>query len=149
MKTIKLKITTPERIVLETEMEQVTLPTETGEVTILPNHVPLLSIIVPGVIEVKGQAEMTQMATSGGFLEFHDNELTILADTAERADEIDLERAQAARQRAEEKRKEQRENLDENQYAAVVSGIEKQLARIRVAKKYRPRGLGNTGILKD
>ena len=149
MKTIKLKVTTPERVVLETQVEQITLSTQVGKVTILPNHVPLLSIIVPGIIETKQEGQIEHMATSGGFLEFHDNELTILADTAERADEIDLERAQEARQNAAEMKKDQQMHIDENQYAIVVSGIEKQLARIRVAKKYRPKGLGNKGVPRN
>lgn len=149
MKIIKLKIITPERVVLESEVQQITLPTQLGEITVLPNHIPLLSVVVAGMIEVKQKGEMLQMATSGGFLEFHDNQVTILADTAERADEIDLERAQEARKQAEEMRKDKRMHLDENQYASVVSNLEKQLARVRVAKKYRPKGASHMGVFKS
>ncbi len=149
MKTIRLKVTTPERVVLEKDAKQVTLTTEVGEITILPDHVPLLSIVVPGTIEVQEKDENTVMATSGGFLEFHDNEVTILADTAERADEIDLERAQKARELAEDLKKNKRMHDDEEQFSMVVSRIDKQLARIKVVKKYRPKGLGNTAISKD
>lgn len=139
MKKIKLKITTPEKVVLEKEVDQVTLPTKAGEITVLPDHVPLLTMIAPGIVEAKIAGENWPMAISGGFLELHDNELTILADTAERAEEIDLERAEEARQRAERMMQEKRKDLDEEQFASVISRIEKQMARINVAKKYRPR----------
>lgn len=137
--TIKFKISTPERTVLEKEVDQVTAPTKVGDVTVLPNHVPYITLVAPGVIETKMGEEVFSMATSGGFLEFHENELTILADTAERAEEIDLERAEEARQRAEKMRQEKDKILNDEQYAAVVGRIEKQSARIRLAKKYRPR----------
>lgn len=148
MKILKFKVITPERIVLEKEVDQVTIPTAAGEVTILPDHIPYLSVVRPGVIMTRSKKETEYLATSGGFLEFHDNELTILADTAERADEIDLERAEEARKRAEEMKKNQRMHSDEEQFANVVSSIEKQLVRIRVAKKYRPKGMGNMNISK-
>ncbi len=142
MLKIKLKIVTPKRVVLEEEVSQVSLPTKMGEITILPGHVPLVGTLAAGEIEAKKEGngeEVIPMAVSGGFLELHENELTILADTAERADEIDLERAIEARKRAEEMKKNQRKSLDEKQFATVVSNIEKQLSRIRVAKKYRPK----------
>ena len=139
MKTIKLKIVTPERIVLEGEAQQVTLPTQMGEITILPDHVPLISNIKTGIIEAHQNGDVVPMAVSGGFLEFHGNELTILADTAERAEEINLERAEQARKRAEQLKQEQQKSFGESQYASVISQIEKQLARIKVVKKYAPK----------
>ncbi len=149
MKILKFKVITPGRVVLEKDVAQVTIPTAAGEVTILPDHIPLLSVVKSGVILTRGKdKEVTYLAISGGFLEFHDNQLTILADTAERADEIDLERAEKARRDAEEMMKDERMRSDESQYASVVSNIEKQLLRIRVAKKYRPKGMGNMDISK-
>jgi F-type H+-transporting ATPase subunit epsilon len=147
MKKINLKITTPERVVMEKEVTQVTLPTRAGEITILPDHVPLLSTIASGILEAKDDGDVFPMAISGGFLEFHDNQVTILADMAERAEELDVEKIEEAKKRAEELKSEARKTLDEGQYASVVSQLEKQLARIKVAKKYRPRG-GNP-ILKE
>lgn len=139
MATIKLKITTPERIVLEGEAQQVTLPTQMGEITILPDHVPLISNIKTGIIEARQGGNIVPMAISGGFLEFHGNELTILADTAERVDEIDLERAEQARKRAEQLKQQQHKSDKASQYASVISQIEKQLTRIKVVKKYAPK----------
>jgi F-type H+-transporting ATPase subunit epsilon len=137
MDKIKLKITTPERVVLEEEVDQVTLTTQEGEITVLPDHIPLIVNLVPGIVEAKKNGEDISMAISGGFLELHDNQLTVLADTAERAEEIDLERAERARREAEERKQKHRRDTDEAQYAAVVAQIEKQLARIKVAKRYQ------------
>ncbi len=132
-------------MVLEKEVDQVTLPTKGGEITILPDHVPLLSTITAGIIVAKIDEQISPMAISGGFLEYHNNQVTVLADTAERVEEIDLDRAEEARKRAEKLKQETRKTLDEGQYAAVVSQIEKQLARIKAAQKYRPRSSSTLG----
>src|SRR4030043_2270249 len=99
---IKFKIVTPERTVYEEEIDQVTLPTADGEITVLPNHIPLISILVPGELDVRKEGKEIAMAVSGGMIEVRKNEMTILADTAERAEEIDLQRAEEARKKAEQ-----------------------------------------------
>ena len=75
------------------------------------------------------------MAVSGGFIEFADNKLVVLADTAERAEDLDLARAEEAKRRAEALRKQK--FTDETQYAIVLAQLEKEMARIKVAKKWR------------
>lgn len=145
MSKIKFKITTPERIVMEDEMDQITLPTQTGEITVLPNHIPLITTLKPGIIEAKKNGDEISMAVSGGFMELHDNQLTVLADTAERAEEIDLEEAEEARKRAERMKQEHSKTMDEGQYATVISQIENQLVRIKLAKRYRSRGRSQMG----
>ncbi len=137
---ISLKIATPERVVFQEEITEITLPTYKGIITILPGHIPLIATLVPGEIEIKSRGEDFTMAVSGGFLELQNNELTILADTAEKAEEIDLKRAEEARKKAEDLKQQSRKNLDEGQYAAVISRVEKQLARIKVAKRHERRG---------
>ena len=132
---IKFKIVTPERIVYEDEIDQVTLPTADGEITVLPNHIPLISILVSGELDLRKGGEEIAMAVSGGMIEVRNNEMTILADTAERAEEIDLKRAEEARQRA-EKLKEEKIRMDETEFAAVAAMLEKNLARIKVARKH-------------
>jgi len=132
---IKLKIVTPERTVYESEIDQLTLPTQEGEITVLPNHIPLISVLAPGELIAKADGEEITMAVSGGMVEVRRNEITILADTAERAEEIDLKRAEEARERA-EKLKEERIQFDEVQYATAAAVLEKNLARIRVARKH-------------
>ncbi len=142
-KTIKLKIATQERLVEEREIEKITIPTTCGVITILKDHIPLISTICPGILSITDEkGALVEMAVSGGFLEFHDNQLTILADTAERADEIDLERAEKARQRAIEAKQAQNKSMDENQFAMILSRLDKQSARIRLAKKYRGKTTG-------
>jgi F-type H+-transporting ATPase subunit epsilon len=136
---ISLKINTPERVVLEEKIDQITLPTQAGVITILPNHIPLISNLISGIASVVSKGEMREMAISGGFLEFHDNELNILADTAEKADEIDLQRAEEARKKAIEQKQDRRKHLDETQFATVLSKIEKETARIKLAKRYQRR----------
>lgn len=133
--TIKFKIVTPEKTVYEDSIDQLTLPTRDGEITVLPNHIPLISVLAPGeLVAKKADVEIT-MAVSGGMVEVQKNEITILADTAERAEEIDLARAEEARARA-EKLKDEKIRLDETEYATAAAIFEKNLARIRVARKH-------------
>lgn len=146
---IKFKIVTPERTVVEEEVYQVTLPIEGGEVTLLPEHVPYIGAVKAGEIILRTTVggEETSLATSGGFVEFHNNTLVILADTAERAEEIDLARAEEARQRAEALKKE-KVHMGEEEYARTAAMIEKEFARIKVARKHHSRrgiSLGNGG----
>ncbi|OGI25664.1 MAG: ATP synthase F1 subunit epsilon [Candidatus Moranbacteria bacterium RBG_13_45_13] len=135
---IKFKIVTPERTVYENEIDQVTLPTQEGEITVLPEHIPLISVLAPGELLVKRGNEEIAMAVSGGMIEVRKNEMTILADTAERAEEIDLQRAEEARKKAEQL-KDEKIRLDETEYAAAAALLERNLARIRVARKHLTR----------
>jgi F-type H+-transporting ATPase subunit epsilon len=136
-KRIKFEIATPERVVLKEEVSQVTVPTEEGEITILPKHSPLVSILKPGVLELKKlNGEIDIVSVSGGFVEVLLNKVIILADTAERAEEIDIERAEEARVRA-EKSLEDIRNSDSVQFAGLAAQIEKELARTRSVKRWR------------
>jgi len=147
--SIKFKIITPERTVFESEVAQATLPVTEGEVTILANHRPYIASLDSGEIILmsknKGEDEETSLFVSGGFIEFNDNNLVVLADTAERADEIDLKKAEEARARAEELKK-NRINMDENDYARVAAAIQREAARVKVARKlYTKRGMNING----
>lgn len=133
---LKFKIVTPERVLLEKDIDSLTVPTQTGEITVLTNHIPLVSNIKPGELRFKDKTGETIMAVSSGFLEVRpNNEVVILADTAELANEIDLDRAEKARQQAQEMMK---ENYQDQKLSADAMGIlEKNLARLRVGKKHR------------
>ena len=135
---IKFKIVTPEKTVFEDSIDQVTLPTQEGEITVLPEHIPLIAVLAPGELTIKQDGKEIAMAVSGGMIEVRKNELTILADTAERAEEIDIKRAEEARERA-EKLKDEKIRMDETEYAAVAALMERNLARIKVAKKHLTR----------
>lgn len=138
MPVIHYKIITPERIVVSGEARQITLPVEGGEVTLLPEHMPYIGALKAGEIRLKHEGSDTEesVATSGGFAEFHGEELTLLADTAERAAEIDLARAEEAVRRAEEAMQ-TRVTMDDEEYARTAALIEKEFTRVRVAKRHR------------
>lgn len=136
-KTIKFELVTPERVVLKEEIFQVTVPTRMGEITVLPNHIPLVATLNPGVIVLKKKnGELEIMSVSGGFIEVLRNKVVILADTAERAEELDLLRAEEARANAEKIKNEIRYD-DSESFAVVTAKLEKELARTRAAKKWR------------
>ncbi|MFH0951498.1 MAG: ATP synthase F1 subunit epsilon [bacterium] len=136
--TIKLEIVTPERVVLKTEVLQAIIPTAMGEITILPHHVPLVAILQPGVIEVKttNNAEVEIMAVSGGFVEVLKNKIVILADTAEKASDLNEERIAQAKQAAEELKKTAKAE-DRVKFTDINARIEKELARSRAISRWK------------
>ena len=137
MKIIKFELVTPERVVLKESIRQITVPTKTGEITVLPDHIPLVASLKPGVIDViqeNGETEI--ISVSGGFIEVLKDKIVILADTAERGAEIDLDRAEEAHRRAEELMTTEKQ-VDRTTFTAMSVIIEKQLARTKAAKKWR------------
>lgn len=140
MPELSLKIVTPEKLILEQRISQITLPMATGEVTLLPEHMPYIGTLVPGEARIWeiGKEEESVFALSGGFVELHNNELTILADTAERAEDIDIERAEEARKRALELHK-QNIAMDSEEYARTAAILEKEMMRVRIGRKHGSR----------
>lgn len=138
MSKINFKITTPEREVYSDVVDSVTLPTLKGEITILPNHLPLVAVLVPGEARVVHEGEEALMAVSGGFIEVQPgSRVIVLADTAERAEELDIEKIEQARKKAQEELEKKRD-LDEENFAEAAAALERELARLKVArKKYR------------
>ena len=136
-KTIKFEVVTPEKIVLKKQILQVTVPTEDGEITVLPEHIPLISILKPGVVEIKLEdGELEVMAVSGGFLEVMRNKIVILADTAERAEDLDEARIEEAKKRAEESKR-NIANKDEIQFTNIAIQLDKELARLKALSRWR------------
>jgi F-type H+-transporting ATPase subunit epsilon len=134
---IRFEIATPERVVLKEIVKQISAPTRQGEITILPNHIPLVANLQPGVIEIVKEDDSHEvMSVSGGFIEVLKNKVVILADTAERAEEIDIARAEEARARA-EKMKADLVHFDRERFATISGAIAKELARTRAAKRWR------------
>ncbi len=132
-----LRIITPERILYEGSVEQVTVPTRSGEITVLPHHVGLVGLLKPGELIIKQNGETLPMVVSTGMLQVQDTEIIILADTAERVEEIIEERAEEARKRAEELLTQQA--FDTTEYAMIAAKLEKELARLHVVRKHRNR----------
>jgi len=136
-KTLKFEIVTPERVVLSQEILQITVPTTSGEITVLPDHIPLVSVLKAGVIEIKRADNISEIiSVSGGFIEVTKDKVVILADTAERAEELDEDRIKEAQQRA-EKLKDEARNVDEVQFTAIAAKLEKELARLRAISRWR------------
>lgn len=147
---MKFKIATPERIMLETEVDSVSLPTTLGEITVLPHHIPLVANLVPGEIHYKHNGQQNFFAVSGGIVEVKDKgEVIVLADTAEFAHEIDVHRAEAAKEAAKKLMAEP--NRDDQAFAQAAAMIEKNAARIRLVKKHRTHTHQNleSGTLKE
>jgi F-type H+-transporting ATPase subunit epsilon len=143
MYTIKFEIVTPERVVLKEEIIQVTVPTRQGEITVLANHIPLVANLLPGVIEIKKiNGDMDIISVSGGFIEVLKDKVVILADTAERAEEIDVDRAEEARQRAENLKK-NATRYDREEFTRVSANIAKELARTRAVNRWKKIRGGN------
>ncbi|MBI5221832.1 MAG: F0F1 ATP synthase subunit epsilon [Candidatus Magasanikbacteria bacterium] len=138
MSKINLKIVTPEKIIYQNDqVDQVSIPTSTGEITVLPNHIPLVSILKSGEMIFKENGQDNYFAVSGGFLEVKDgNEVIILADNVERAHEINIEKAEAAKAKAETQMRElhNREDVD---FAKLQAVIDREANRLRVGNKYR------------
>lgn len=129
----RLEIATPERIVYSDEIDSVTIPTMSGEITVLAQHVPLVSIIDPGEIRVKKGRDITFMAIAGGFVQITGAKTTILADAAERAEEIDLARAEMARERARRLLEERR--FDKTSHAEAMASLQRALIRIKIGRR--------------
>ncbi len=128
-----LEIVTPEHLVYSDDIDVLTVPTVQGEISILAKHVPLVTMINPGEIIIKKNNEIEYMAISGGFVQVIPNKVIILADAAERAEEIDLERAEQARERAQRLMEEKRG--DKISHAEAMAAFQRALVRIKVARR--------------
>lgn len=137
MKTIKFEIVTPERTVLKQDILQISVPTTSGEITILPDHIPLVSVLKTGVIELKlADNSVEIISVSGGFIEVMKDKIVILADSAERAEEIDEQKVEEARMRAEEAKKNAK-FVDDVEFANISAQIEREMARLHAVNKWR------------
>ena len=135
MSKIKLDIVTVEKLVYSQEVDEITAPGLEGELGILPQHAPLVTMLQPGVVTIRAGGEETEMAVSGGYMEVRPDHVIILADSAERAEEIDIARAEAARLRAEQARAEAPAGAEAAMAAEVA--LKRSLVRLKVARRRR------------
>ena len=98
---LKLEIVTPEKKVVETEADSVTIPTASGDAGILPNHAPLISALRPGILTYTNRATTERIAVASGFVEVNNDRVAVLTDVAETAAEIDADAARSDREAAE------------------------------------------------
>jgi F-type H+-transporting ATPase subunit epsilon len=135
---LNLQIVTPERVVFEEgDVASVTITGSQGEMTILPSHAPLMTELRPGPLVFRKGNDEVDVALSGGFLEVREDKVVVLADTAERSDEIDQARAEEARRRAQEQLASREGEMD---IALVMAAMERAQARLRVVERRRRRG---------
>lgn len=138
MAQLKLKIVTPERIVFEGTVDSVTAMTENGEITVLPNHIPLATLLRAGEMRLMNGKNETLLAASTGLLEVRPgNEIVVLAQTAERSEELELAAIEDAKKRAEQALIESKDAVS---FADAAAHMERELARYRVAIKHKHRG---------
>jgi len=127
--TLTLEVVTPERSVCRETISTVTLPGQAGYLGVLPHHAPLVTALKPGLLSYRTpQGDRRVLALSGGFAEIADNNVLVLADAAERPEEIDVERALAARRRAEERL---RETGGDGDVARARIALQRALARLK------------------
>ena len=138
----RLEVVTAERVVMSEAVDQVTVPGAAGRMGILAGHEPLMTALVPGEMDIIRRGERTPFAVSGGFMEVLPDRVTILADTAERADEIDEARAEAARRRAEELLRERR---SEQEQLIAEAQLRRAMVRLAVARLKRSGRSGGPG----
>ncbi|HEX9849014.1 F0F1 ATP synthase subunit epsilon [Candidatus Deferrimicrobium sp.] len=130
--TILLELVTPERLLLSEEVDEVVAPGFEGEFGVLPGHTQFLAILNIGVLWYRKGSAVKKVALGGGFAEVANDRVVVLADTAEKDDEIDLARAQRARDRAEARLKELKElSIDDETYEKAHAEL--QCAMVRMA----------------
>ncbi len=137
MSSVRLDIVTAERAVYSEDVEMVIAPGVQGQLGILPHHTPLMTTLQAGELRIKKGGEEVSLAISGGFLEVRPDKVVVLADSAERADEIDVSRAEEAKRRAQERLSEKgKTDADE---ARAEASLGRSLVRLKVADMARRR----------
>lgn len=130
--TFKLDIVTPEGLVFSEPVEHLRAPGIRGSFGVLVGHTPFMTSLAVGEVNVTQNGKIRSLATSGGFIEVNPDQTVILAQTAEFAKDIDLERAEAAKKRAEERLAAKRPDIDLDRARAALM---RAINRIRVARK--------------
>jgi F-type H+-transporting ATPase subunit epsilon len=133
---IRCEIVSQDRMVYEGDADMVILPGMEGEMGILPHHAPLLSTLKLGVIKVRSAGEEKIFTVAGGVAEIQPEIITVLADAAENVDEIDIDRAEAARRRAEELLA-KGIPVDTDAYLKIEAALRRSNLRLEAAKRYR------------
>jgi F-type H+-transporting ATPase subunit epsilon len=134
--TLDLTIVTPERAVVHEEVDEAQIPGSSGYFGVLPGHAPLFSELKVGEVSYRQGERWSYLVVAWGFVEVHSNQVRILAETAERAHEIDVERATRAKERAEQRIAKGGEDID---YKRALIALERALIRIQVAERSRHR----------
>ncbi len=137
MARILLEIVTPDRLVVSEEVDLVTAPGVAGEFGVLANHAPMVAAIKIGELRYRVGDRVEYLAVSGGFCEVSNNKITFLCEAAERAEEIDVERALRAKERAERRIQEALAKAEKIDLARAQAALQRALVRLRVAEHVR------------
>ncbi|WP_290921720.1 F0F1 ATP synthase subunit epsilon [Halodesulfovibrio sp.] len=127
--TLRLEIVTPDRLVLSEDVDYVGAPGYDGEFGILPNHIPFLAALQIGPLHYNIGGQTRYVFISGGFAEISDNKVTVLAEAAERAEDIDIDRARQAKERAEQRMSMEMDSVD---YARARAALARSLHRLKL-----------------
>jgi F-type H+-transporting ATPase subunit epsilon len=136
---IRCEIVSQDRLVFEGDVDIVIVPGALGEMGILPGHAPLLSTLEIGVIRVKTADEEEVFTVTGGFVEVQPDIVTIMADAAENVQEIDIQRAEEAMERASKLLSEDKP-LDPDAYLRIQAALKRSSLRLKTVEQYRKRG---------
>ena len=136
MATLRLDIVTAEQVVYSEDVDVVVAPGAEGQLGILPHHAPLMTMLQPGELLVKKGGEELSMAITGGFLEVRPDRVIVLADAAERAEDIDIARAEEAKRRAQQRLKEHAPGVD---MARTEAALRRAITRLGVVQRRRKR----------
>jgi F-type H+-transporting ATPase subunit epsilon len=140
---LQLEIVTPERLAYSDEVDAVVLPGSEGELGVLPHHAPLVTMLGVGELRIRKGASEESFAIVGGFLQVRPDKVVVMAETADLASEIDLERAQEARREAE--RALESGYVEGADLAAARAALQQALLRIRVAERRHREGPRHRG----
>ena len=133
---IHLQIITPEKIVFDDEIDQVSLPTTTGQITILPHHTDLITQVKPGEIIFRKHQRETILASGFGFAQIGKDNVKVLVDLAAPEEEIEEKKIEEAKRKAEEALK-QKHLLSEEEYATAAANLQKALAQLKIKRRHR------------
>ncbi len=133
---IHLQIITPEKIVFDDEVDQVTVPTTTGQITVLPKHIGLITQVEPGELIFKKNQRETSLAAGAGFAQVGQDEVKILVDLAAPSEEIEEAKIEEAKRAAEEALK-QKHTLSEEEYATAAANLQKALVQLKIKRRHR------------
>jgi len=136
---IHCEIVSYNRLVFKGDVDMVLIPGINGEMGILPHHAPLLTLLKIGVVKVRYMEQEDFYAISGGLAHVQADAITILADTAENVDEIDVERAEAAKKRAQDLLSKERPHMDMHEVLAIEAALRLSNLRLDTVRRYRSR----------
>ena len=136
MSQLHLKIITPEKLLVDEEVNQVNVSTRQGQLGILPHHTSLMAKLEPGELIIKKGGKVESLAIGGGFVQVASNTLTVMTDLATYASDIDERAVEEAKKRAEAALE---QTLSDEEYAETMASLEKSLAQLRVKRRHRIR----------